>query len=193
MTTTAALVPAADRDVALAPLVTAFSTDPIIRWLYPDAHSYLTHFPRTALLLGGEAFTTGTADSTEEAIATALWLTPGTHPDEEAIGESLAASLDPSRHEAVFAFLEEIEGYFPDEPVWYLPVIGVDPRFQGRALGSALLQRGLARADAEGTPAYLEASSARSRTLYERHGFSVIGEVRAADSPPAWPMLRDPR
>jgi hypothetical protein len=49
---------------------------------------------------------------------------------------------------------------------------------------------GLARADRDGLPAYLEASAPRNRALYERHGFEVVGEIQAGDSPPLWPMLR---
>ncbi len=42
-------------------------------------------------------------------------------------------------------------------------------------------------------PAYLEATSPRSRALYERHGFEVTAELRAtADSPPMWAMWREP-
>jgi hypothetical protein len=47
-------------------------------------------------------------------------------------------------------------------------------------------------ADAAGEPAYLEATSSRSRALYERHGFEVTRELRCGDSPPLWAMWRDP-
>jgi hypothetical protein len=51
----------------------------------------------------------------------------------------------------------------------------------------------LSRCDAEGVPAYLEASSPRNRALYERHGFEVTQEFRVgADAPPIWGMWRDP-
>jgi GNAT superfamily N-acetyltransferase len=69
--------------------------------------------------------------------------------------------------------------------------MGVVGGRQGAGLGSALLRHRLARADADGLPAYLEASSPRSRALYLRHGFEDLGEpVRVADSPPLYPMWR---
>ena len=34
-----------ERHRALDTLVVAFTTDPVERWLYPEAHEYLTHFP----------------------------------------------------------------------------------------------------------------------------------------------------
>jgi hypothetical protein len=54
---------------------------------------------------------------------------------------------------------------------------------QGTDLGSAMLRHRLARADTDGLPTYLEASSPRGRALYLRHGFADLGEpVRVADS-----------
>ncbi len=50
----------------------------------------------------------------------------------------------------------------------------------------------LARADREGSPAYLEATSRRNRALYERHGFVTIGELTVADCPPLYAMWRPP-
>jgi ribosomal protein S18 acetylase RimI-like enzyme len=90
----------------------------------------------------------------------------------------------------VFALLEQTAEHHPETPCWYLPFIGIDPQHQGRGLGSRLLAEGLARCDRDRLPAYLEASSARNRALYERHGFVGTGELRAGDSPPLWPMLR---
>lgn len=57
----------------------------------------------------------------------------------------------------------------------YLTIIGTSPARQGQGLGSALLRRMQAMAGAR--PIWLEASSAGSRRLYERHGFVVVEEV----------------
>ncbi|MHA6617430.1 hypothetical protein [Pseudonocardia sp. DLS-67] len=74
----------------------------------------------------------------------------------------------------------------------YLVFPGVVPEAQGRGPGGALLRRRLARADAEGLPAYLEASSQRSRAPYVRHGFRDLGAepIRLPDGPAIWPMWR---
>jgi ribosomal protein S18 acetylase RimI-like enzyme len=77
---------------------------------------------------------------------------------------------------------------------YYLAAIGLDPAQQGRGIGSALMQPMLDRMDAEGVPAYLEASSTRSRALYERHGFETTGEIELPRGGPSiWPMWRHPR
>jgi ribosomal protein S18 acetylase RimI-like enzyme len=76
---------------------------------------------------------------------------------------------------------------------WYLHYIGVEPRAQGRGLGAALMAAGAARCDREGTAAYLEASSERSRALYERHGFELRGTFHLPmGGPPIREMWRDP-
>jgi GNAT superfamily N-acetyltransferase len=40
------------------------------------------------------------------------------------------------------------------DPHWYLPPVGIDPRFHRKGLGSALLTEALGRCDQEHLPAY---------------------------------------
>jgi len=47
-------------------------------------------------------------------------------------------------------------------------------------------------ADRAGHPAYLEATNADSKALYERHGFRSGAPFSVADGPPLWPMWREP-
>ena len=60
-------------------------------------------------------------------------------------------------------------------------------------MGAHLLELGLDRADADGMPAYLEATSRRSVPLYSRHGFKVIGVVNAPEYPEIFAMWRGAR
>jgi len=80
----------------------------------------------------------------------------------------------------------------PGRPHWYLEEIAVGPDARGLGVGSALLRHGLARVDAAGLPAYLEATTAASRRLYERFGFVATGPVPVR-GPRPWAMLREPR
>ena len=64
----------------------------------------------------------------------------------------------------------------PTEPHWYLPWMGVVPEAQGMGIGGALLHEGLARADADRLPVYLEATTRRSAAFYARHGFETTGD-----------------
>jgi GNAT superfamily N-acetyltransferase len=179
---------AADPQQTIATLVVAFDADPIVRWFLPKTSAYLTTFPRLLQLLGDVAFPAGTADLAADGAAAAIWHPPGATADQEAT-EALFGTALAGREDA-FAFLEQMEIHHPTDPHWYLPFIGVDPLHQGQGHGSRLLEHGLARCDRDGLPAYLEASSPRNRALYERHGFESFAEIRVADSPPLWPMLR---
>ncbi|MQC25481.1 MAG: GNAT family N-acetyltransferase [Chloroflexi bacterium] len=184
---------APEQDHAIATLMMAFSTDPVMRWIFPDARQYTASFPEMMRHFAGRAFEHDTAEQAEAYRAVALWLPPGVHSDEEALGAFAMASVDEERLPGMFALMERVGEVHPQEPHWYLPVIGVDPPNQGKGLGSALLQHMLARCDADHLPAYLESSNPRNNPLYERHGFEVMEEIQVADSPPIWPMYRKAR
>ena len=182
-----------DNERAVATIVTAFSGNPVVRWLFPDPQQYLTYFPEFVRFLCGKAFEGKSAFAVEGFTGAALWLRPGVEADGESLGELMQRALPEEDQEKVFDFLDQVDEYHPHEPLWHLPMIGVDPTRQGMGLGSALLAHALAVVDGETKPAYLEASSERSRDLYARHGFEVIGTIQAADSPPMFPMLRKAR
>jgi ribosomal protein S18 acetylase RimI-like enzyme len=72
-------------------------------------------------------------------------------------------------------------------------MLGVDPSFQSRGHGSALLRETLKLCDEDGLTAYLESSNPRTIPLYERHGFKHTGIIRAPDAPCLYPMVRLPQ
>jgi ribosomal protein S18 acetylase RimI-like enzyme len=181
-----------DRARLTATLVAAFAADPVIRWTFPDAATYLGAFPALLGALGGAAFDDGTADEVADHAGCALWLAPGTTLDVDAIGGLIGGAVAPERLEELGAFLEQVGEHHPEGDHWYLPFVGVDPATQGLGYGSELLRHGLARADRDQVPTYLEASSPRNRALYERHGFRAVAEIRTTTSPPLWPMWRHP-
>jgi len=126
--------------------------------------------------------------------AAALWLPAGvTDTDEFWVehGEAFAVSID-GQMERLAALSEAMDEHHPADDCWYLLAMGVRPSAQGRRSGGRMLAHTLEQIDEANEPAYLEASSLRSRALYERHGFEVIGEFTVQDSPPMWPMWRAP-
>lgn len=173
--------------------VMAFSSDPIMRWLYPVAHDYLTKYPAFAEAFGGRAFEHDTAYVAEDFGGVALWLPPGVHADGERVASVLRDTVATPVLDQAFSLLEEMDAYHIQEPHWYLPMIGVDPSQQGKGIGAALLQHALSKCDEASLPAYLESSNPANIPLYERHGFSVLGTIQAGSSPSVFPMMRNAR
>jgi GNAT superfamily N-acetyltransferase len=182
----------ADKDRAVATLELAFAADPVVRWFWPDPAVYRATFASFVVAIAGGAFERGTALYLDDVRGVALWLPPGLGADDDALARIMLESVDPGILTDLSTFADLVREHHPDGDHWYLPVTGVDPFVQGKGLGSALLRHALVTCDRDGLPAYLEASTVRSRQLYERFGFRVHGIIQVGSSPSVWPMLRDP-
>ncbi|MFJ8820592.1 GNAT family N-acetyltransferase [Streptomyces sp. NPDC102467] len=199
-----------DRDFVVGLLDEAFMDDPVSCWVFPGEEYRRA---RHAGLMG--AFTDATLadgyiDLAEDGGAVALWMDvpDEPHPDEagavaggadasgvEADGPAqVRAVVDPD-NERVEQIARLTEAAHPvGRAHVYLWMIGVKPDRQGEGLGTALMAPVLRRCDSEGLPAYLEASNARSRALYERLGFVFTGSaIDLPDGTSLWPMWREPQ
>ena len=182
-----------EQRAVIAVITLAFSTDPMTRWAFPDPATYLKVMPQLARAFGGNGFAHGTAHLAADRDAAAMWLPPGIQPDTTglaALTEEHAPKEQQADMERVFT---QMQTYHPSEPCWYLPLIGVDPRCQGRGYGSALLRHALEQCDRDHMPVYLESSNPRNIPLYQRHGFEIVGKIQAGASPTVVPMLRPRR
>ncbi len=184
---------ASDEASVIGVLTLAFSSDPMARWSMPDPDLFLSNFPQFAKAFGGNAFANGTAYFADGYTGAALWLPPGTSPDEETMVGLVEKTTPDAIKEDAYGVFEQMAKYHPTEPHWYLPLIGVDPCRQGNGVGSALMKHALVACDRDGTIAYLESSNPRNVPLYERHGFEVLGEIQVGSSPTMRPMLRKPK
>lgn len=89
---------------------------------------------------------------------------------------------------------EAVKRVHPEEPHWYLAVLGSDPTVRGKGFGQVLMQSRLDRCDAEHAPAYLESSKPDNIPYYQRFGFTVTGEIVLPNGGPTlWAMWRPPR
>jgi GNAT superfamily N-acetyltransferase len=80
----------------------------------------------------------------------------------------------------------------PDQPHSHLGPVAVEPRLQGRGIGTQLMDEYCRRLDAAGEVSYLETDKRENVPFYERHGYGVIDEGQVIGVP-NWFMLRQPR
>lgn len=193
MTTTVRSATDRDRQAVIDVITLAFSTDPMARWAYPDPATYLAVMPQAIQAFGGHGFSHGTVHLVDSRAAAAMWLPPGVHPDSERLATLMDEHAPRERLDDMNRVFEQMDSFHPEEPCWYLPLIGVDPPQQGRGHGSALLRHALAQCDRDGSLAYLESSNPKNIPLYERHGFEALGSIQAGSSPTIVPMLRRAR
>lgn len=185
-----------DRDQVVRILEEAFHHDPVSSWVFPDEEHRRAVHGRFLGVFADVTLEGGRIDLLEDGTAAALWLSvPAGVPDEEDDTPALmreTADPDNERAELVGRLTGAVHPH--DRAHEYLLMIGVSPERQGEGIGEALMRGVLERCDREGTPAYLEASSERSRGLYERLGFAFMGRtVDLPQGPPMWPMWREPR
>ena len=176
----------------------AFEDDPVMTWIFPRDSERVRRLENMfALFLRRIWLPHDECYAPDGLFGAALWLPPG----KWHLGPLAQLRLVPSMIAVMgrsltrgFQAVQTIEKRHPAEPRhYYLPTLGVEPEFQGRGFGSALLQPILSRCDADGVPAYLESSKRRNVVLYERHGFRVVEELRLPKGgPPVWRMWREP-
>jgi len=182
----------------------AFYDDPVMTWLQPDAGRRSAALPgffaalaRHHFLAGAGAGAGADVAVAESGIgAAALWDPPGGwhHSPREQLAMMPAAIRAFRGHlGAGRALTEAMQAVHPEEPHWYLAIIGSDPSVRGTGCGYALMRARLDRCDAEHAPVYLESSNVDNIAYYNRFGFEVTGEIVMPDGPTLWPMWRQPR
>ncbi|RUP34424.1 MULTISPECIES: GNAT family N-acetyltransferase [Mycolicibacterium] len=182
-------------------LARAFADDPVMKWMIPDAQVRRRRLPRLfAALTKHQHLDHGgveVASSADGIGAAALWDPPGkwqqTRGDELRTGPIMLWTLGTAvlRGQAAAELMKK---HHPEEPHWYLAVIGSDPTVRGGGFGQALMRSRLDRVDAEHAPAYLESSNPVNVPYYERFGFEVTGEMVLPNGGPSLiPMWRQPR
>jgi GNAT superfamily N-acetyltransferase len=138
----------------------------------------------------------GAAWTTADTRGGALWIPPGTEilSRRERVAELIALLPEGLPALGRGTRIEELMvAHRPRERHWYLSTLSVESSSQGTGIGSALMEPGIARVDADGLGAYLETQRRANVPFYRRFGFEERGEIRLPDSPPLWRMWRKPR
>ncbi|EHB55250.1 GCN5-related N-acetyltransferase [Mycolicibacterium rhodesiae JS60] len=179
----------------------AFHDDPVMAWVQPDAARRKAALPGLFSALTRHHFLAGrgteVAASDDGVGAAALWDPPGRwtqSPREQLAMLPGVMRAFRGRLAAARTVTDMMKANHPEEPHWYLAMIGSDPMVRGGGFGRALMQSRLDRCDAEYAPAYLESSNPDNIPYYERFGFEVTGELTLPEGGPSlWPMWRAPR
>jgi ribosomal protein S18 acetylase RimI-like enzyme len=179
-------------------LVRAFEDDPLMKYLFrtdegrrKKSRLFFVSDARRAIEKGK-----GRVDTNDDGGAKggAIWFAPGQWKTggTELLGQIPMLFRLGRETPRALTVLNLVEKVHPKEPHWYLAVLGTDPQYQGRGVGSALMAPVLSKCDEEGIPVYLESSKERNIPFYERHGFKVTSELQIKNGPALWPMWRDP-
>jgi ribosomal protein S18 acetylase RimI-like enzyme len=180
----------------------AFADGPFSEFLFPDEQQRVRSLQiihRTVFRHPGPGAVLRTArDAQDRIVGLALWIPTGRFP---LSAWSQLSQLPGSLH-AVYrrqgalkigvAYSRATAPLHPKEPHWYLWVLMTDPAYQGRGIGTALLNEGLARIDAEGVGTYLETNNEVNLAFYQRFGFTLRSTVQpVADGPRLFAMWRE--
>ncbi len=185
-----------DHERLSATLARAFQNEEACSFIFPDAEVRARRLLKMFRVIVASDAASGLLFETAGGEAVTLWRAPGKATGSRA---EFLASLWPfllalgggiGRGLKVSGLIEH---HHPNMPFWYLHFAGCDPVHQGKGLGGAAIRAGLARADADQLPAYLETATERNLGLYRSLGFDVTATWHAPGGPQFWGMLRAPR
>lgn len=190
---------ASDADDVTRALANAFSEDPLFRWMIgPDASLE----DRMRVFFGAMVKVSLRKPDhlvfvAEDGSGAAVWQPVGKwklSPADLLRATPAVVRAFRSRIPVMMGALKAIERVHPDEPHYYLEILGTRKDRQGAGIGSAVMDPVLRRSDEQGLPAYLESSNPRNIPFYARHGFEVREEVDCGKGAPVvTTMWREPR
>ena len=187
-----------EHSLVAAVLARAFYDDPVLSWFFRDDSKRMQQLERVFAFFGDRVwFQHGLTYTTEAIVGAAVWVPPEQWRlgvlDQLRMMPGFVSSVGLRDLPRALRGFNLMESKHPHDRHYYLPVVGVVPKWQGKGIGTTLLQPVLERCDREAVAGYLEATSARSRTCYERVGFEVVEEFSFPKGPPLWCMRREPR
>jgi ribosomal protein S18 acetylase RimI-like enzyme len=180
----------------------AFNDGPFFKFLFPDDHQRVRSLEiihRTVFAHPGRGAVLRTArDAQDRIVGLALWEPTGRYP----LSALSQLSQMPGSLRAFYrrrgalkigvAYSRATAPLHPKAPHWYLWVLMTEPALQGHGVGTALMNEGLSRVDAEGVGAYLETNNEANVSFYQRFGFSLRATVQPLpEGPPLFTLWRD--
>lgn len=186
-----------DMDETARMLALAFSNNPNMKAVWADpgtgkALHAVEEIMKAAKLKRkySNVFVAKTGNKIAGAINFAIW--PDCQPkgpEKLAMLPKLLSSFGTKLPKAI-KIMSAWEKHDPAKPHYHIGPLAVLPQYQGKGIGTRLLQHCLHLADKASVPCYLETDAALNLPLYERHGFTTIREVRVYDYS-TWLMWRN--
>lgn len=182
-----------DADVLAEVIAFAFEPLAVAHWLIPGEVDRRRTFPAYFRIFLVHGLRHGIVHTTEQRDAVAVWM-PHEAPPIRDYPTQLQAAC--GRHAPqIMRFDQAITAPMPHQPHHHLAFLATRPGAQGTGLGTALLDHHHRWLDHHAVPAYLQASSPRTRDWYQRLAYHSHGDPIALDAGGPWmyPEWRDPR
>jgi GNAT superfamily N-acetyltransferase len=181
----------------------AFQNDPTLKYFFPDKllRKRITPYLFSVIVRSGiqygEAYATS---SNMEGVA--VWISSDNYPITYwRILRSVSLSTiffivshGCFKMRSVQAYTDAMHKRLAPFKHWFLQIIGIDPKYQGKGYAGKLLKPMLARIDEEGLPCYLDTLNGNNVPLYEHFGFKIIEKTMIPQTSfTNWAMLREVR
>ncbi|NDK39502.1 N-acetyltransferase [Pseudoxanthomonas gei] len=186
-----------DIDQAVDCLTSAFSADPITRFLLQPGQEYpnrLRHFfsllMQARVVLGMPVLLSRDASAVHGAAMGYTTSRPEWPSEVSESWEALAKAI-PGFDERMSVYDCIAESYKPQAAHYYLGAIGVHPAMHGLGIGAQLLRSfcALSDYDQESAGVYLETANPANVKFYEQSGFTISGSGSIGDDT-IWCMFR---
>jgi len=166
--------------------------DPMIRWPLPPDVSVDSVIDMSKAIVSMYV-EIGSAWMLEDGLGVSSWIAPDAAARFDELEQPTRAAIAPYTDDGgarYGTFWDWLAGHLPREPCWFMDLVAVHPSARVRGLGSQLVRHGLAMAEADGLPAFLETSQPSNVSYYERFGFTVVGEEQGPDGGPTIWFMR---
>lgn len=183
-----------DTKALVTTLAAAFQEDPAFSFILPDPEKRRAKLKRFFDIAVREDLAAGAAHHSPAFEVTTLWRAPGRH-KEEPLGSFRTflsfATIFGTGLGRGGAVAGQMAKHHPQSRHWYLRYAGVVPDAQGKGWGGLALKAGIAMAEADGLPIYLETAKLENVGLYQRFGFAITQEWDVpGGGPHFWGMMR---
>jgi ribosomal protein S18 acetylase RimI-like enzyme len=177
----------------------AFYNDPFYVWIMPNHKKRIRQLEWWMKILLKYTLIYGDIHYTKDRKAVAMWLGP----DHPMVNDFKIFSMGLILYPFKIGFKNfmralDVSGQWDKEHKkmnrrhYYLMVIAVEPEWQGKGIGSRLMQVGLKRADDEGLECFLETVTPEDVRFYMKHNFDIIFNKKFGIDDQYWLMTRNP-